>query len=536
MTRESRPVRRFGRKLLVAAVSAAVVLSGVALAQPAAAADEGVVSVTPITEVSAFGQRVTAVAVEYSGTVDPASAVAANFKVEDSSYNFRFDNISALTNLVDRQITGAYTNSVANLREDGTSVPGSFVILELSDASPGGWTVRTSTNTSYVRINPAQPTRVFQLADVNGTDGTRLSAAASDVPKTLTRPAVNLEVDEFVRASFTATTPAGTVPYDYRLPEGYDPEEEYPLVVILPGNGMGYDGVNDRVEIVADIPATAWFQEEWTGTDEKVIVLAIQSPRIGVANEASQARELIEHFSANFAVDKDRVYLSTVSWGSRLAWNIIANRPDLIAGALITGGFASSAAERTAMAAAEVPIWITHGTGDHLLNINGIRNAHTAFRAAYAARGLSDAEINRLLKFTEYGDSSFEYLDRHLAAAPTYEDETILQWLLAQNKATDLTPRPDITTSITSRCIAGKAILNVTATSATGVPVDVAFTSTYGVKSFADVATGKNAFHAYSTRQVNLPSGSVTISATGELLGADATTTVSVPYAALSCG
>ncbi len=536
MTRENGRLRRMGRALVTAAITAGMLLAGTTAAQSAAAAEDGIVSVTPITQVSAFGQRVTAVAVEYAATVDPASAAAQNFTVQDSSYNFRFDNISALDNLVDRPITRAYTNSVANLREDGTSTAGTYVILELSSAAPGGWTVRTSTNTSYVRINPAQPTRVFQLGDVKSTEGATLSPAAPDVAHPLSRPAVNLEVDEFVRATFTATTPAGSVPYDYRLPEGYDPDEEYPLVVILPGNGMGYDGVNDRVQIVADIPATAWFQEEWTGTDEKVIVLAIQSPRIGVANEASQARELIEYFSDNFAVDTDRVYLSTVSWGSRLAWNIMANRPDLIAGALITGGFASSAAERTAIAAAEVPVWITHGTGDHLLNINSIRNAHTAFRAAYAARGLSEAEIDRVLKFTEYGDSSFEYLDRHLAAAPTYEDETILQWLLAQNKQTDLTPRPEITTSATSRCIAGKAVLTVTATSATGVPVDVEFTSTYGAKSIAAVATGKNAFHAFTTRQTTMPSGSVTIAATGELMGADATTTVTVPYAERVCG
>ncbi len=236
---------------------------------------------------------------------------------------------------------------------------------------------------------------------------------------------------------------------------------------------MGFDGVNDRVEIVADIPATAWFQEEWTGTDEKVIVLAIQSPRIGVANEASQAKQLIEYFLDTYAVDRDRVYLSTVSWGSRLAWNILSTRPDLIAGALITGGFASSAAERTAMAAAEVPIWITHGTGDHLLNINGIRSAHTAFRTAYLNRGLTTAEVDRLLKFTEYGDSSFTYLDRHLAAAPTYEDESILQWLLAQNKATDLTPHPEIAATVTTRCVAGKAILTVSATNSNGIPIDV---------------------------------------------------------------
>ena len=36
------------------------------------------------------------------------------------------------------------------------------------------------------------------------------------------------------------------------------------------------------------------------------------------------------------------------------------------------------------------------------------------------------------MRYTEYGDEAFGEPDEHLAAAPTYEDETILQWLLAQ--------------------------------------------------------------------------------------------------------
>lgn len=436
----TQPTRRPGRKvagLTSAAVAASVIATGMLVAPAASASTDGILSVTPITEVSTYGQRVTAVALEFDGTVDPASVSLDAFTVQDSSYNFRFDTIDKLTNLVDREISAAYTNSVANLREDGSSMEGSYVILELSDESPGGWTVRTSTNTMYVKINPNQPTRVFQLADIKATDGTTLSSARPTFAWTLTNAAVNLEVDQFVHAVFT-TSAGANVPYDYRLPDGYDPTESYPVVVILPGYGMGYDGENARVEIVADIPATAWFQEEWTGTDEKVIVLAIQSPRSG--NQAGGAIELIESFKASHAVDSDRVYASTVSYGSVLAWSMLASRPDLFAGALITGGFTSSATQRAAIAAGEVPIWITHGTGDHLLAVANARNSYQALVAAYQARGLDDAAIARLVTWTEFGDEWFGVpADRHAAAGPTYEDESILQWLLAQNKSVELT-------------------------------------------------------------------------------------------------
>jgi len=419
-----------------AVVAASVIITGALAATAASAATDGIVSVTAITEVSTYGQRVTAVALEFESAVDPASVSPDGFLVEDSSYNFRFDTIAALTTMVDRDVTRAYTNSEAGLRSDGTSMEGEFVILELSDDAPGGWTVRTSTNTMYVKINPNQPTRVFQLADVKGVDGSTLSSARPTFAWTLTKPAVNLEVDEFVHSAFT-TSAGANVPYDYRLPDGYDPTETYPMVVILPGYGMGYDGENARVEIAADIPATAWFQEEWTGTDEKVIVLAIQSPRSG--NQAGGAIELIESFKASHAVDADRVYISTVSYGSVLAWSMLASRSDLFAGVLLTGGFTASAAQRTAIAAGEVPIWITHGTHDHLLPVASARSNYQSLVAAYQARGLDDAAIARLVKWTEYGDEAFSMPDRHAVMGPTYEDETILQWLLAQKRSVDLT-------------------------------------------------------------------------------------------------
>lgn len=425
----ARPRRRASRLAAVVVATALAAAGAFVAAQPASAATDGVVSVTPITQVSTYGQRVTAVALEFDGLVDPASVDPDGFRVEDTGYNFRFNSIDELDDLVDREITRAYTNSAPALRGDGSSMEGSYVVLELSDDSPGGWTVITAVNPRYVRINPAQPTQVFQLADVTGLDGSVLSTATPDVAWPLTRPAVNLEVDEFEHGVFTAST--GTaVPYDFRLPEGYDPTQEYPLVVILPGHGMGSNGTNDRVQIVADIPATAWFQPEWTGTDEKVAVLAIQSVRN--ATEVAEAVELVRSFLGTHAIDADRVYASSVSWGSRLIWGMASTQPDLFAGALLTGGFPPTAAQIAAITDARIPFWITHGTHDHLLPVANARGAYQSFVTAYQAQGLDEAAIDRLVRWTEWGDEWFSQPDFHASAGPTYEDASILQWLLAQ--------------------------------------------------------------------------------------------------------
>ena len=53
---------------------------------------------------------------------------------------------------------------------------------------------------------------------------------------------------------------------------------------------------------------------------------------------------------------------------------------------------------------------------------------------AYIALGKTPAQATALVKYTEYGDEAFGEPDEHLAAAPTYEDDSILQWLLAQGR------------------------------------------------------------------------------------------------------
>jgi hypothetical protein len=61
---------------------------------------------------------------------------------------------------------------------------------------------------------------------------------------------------------------------------------------------------------------------------------------------------------------------TSVSYGSILLWHTFAKRPEMFAGGLVTGGFQISDAQAKAIAAAEVPLWVTHGINDRLLNIS----------------------------------------------------------------------------------------------------------------------------------------------------------------------
>ncbi|MFF0717902.1 hypothetical protein [Micromonospora sp. NPDC003816] len=401
----------------------------------------GIRSVTPITTVYTYGQKVSAVAVEYPQTVNPRELDNSTFSVSDTVYNFRFNQMEDLPKLADRKVTHTYTNSAPTTRADRRSVDGRYVIVELDPAENLGWTVIVSKCPTFlcsVKVNTELPTRVTQRKDVHAQPGKGKgkgpvqAKAAPKTPRGVTEEPVNLLVDDFQYGSYLSS--GMVLPYHYHLPKNYQPGKKYPLMVVLPGHGMGWDGDNLGVQIAADIPATAWLQSSWTGSREDVIVLAPQNQRVGLPAEGDLLIRLVDQFVKDHAVDADRVYATTVSYGSRLLWEAFAKRPDLFAGGLVTGGFQVGADQAKAIAAGEVPLWITHGVNDHLLNISLARNTHTALRAAYEAQGKTPAQIAKLLHYTEYGNDAFSLPDYHAAYGPTYEDRNILQWLLAQRK------------------------------------------------------------------------------------------------------
>jgi predicted peptidase len=398
----------------------------------------GIVDITPITQVFTYGQKVVAVAVEYSATVNPRTLDTGTFTVSDSTYNFRYDPIEDLATRADRTVTRVYTNDEPALEPSGESDRGRFVIVELDPGDVGGNTVIVSKCPTFlcsVKVNPDLPTQVVQNEDVyaqpgNGLGRGPLLASASPDSRSMTTEPIDLLVDEFTHDTFVHAGSA--LPYAYHLPADYDPTREYPMVVILPGHGMGYDGDNLGVQLAADIPATAWLQEEWTGTDEDVIVLAPQNPRVGVPAEAAAMVALVRDFMADHAVDAERVYASTVSYGSTTAWQALSTDPGLFTAVLLTGGFRVSAAQAAAIAPSGTPIWVTHGTNDHLLPVAWGLESVTLLRDAYVAAGFSPEEAADLIRWTEYGNEAYSEPDYHAAYGPTYEDQSILQWLLAQ--------------------------------------------------------------------------------------------------------
>jgi large repetitive protein len=95
---------------------------------------------------------------------------------------------------------------------------------------------------------------------------------------------------------------------------------------------------------------------------------------------------------------------------------------------------------------------------------------------------------------------------------------------------------PEVTASVTQRCVAGKVVLAVRVDNADDVPVAVQVQSAYGSKSIAALEPGTSTTQAFSSRLAAVPAGTVTVTATAQVDGKDLASEASVDYPGFSCG
>ncbi|MEU6786774.1 hypothetical protein ABZ912_46915 [Nonomuraea angiospora] len=187
---------------------------------------------TAITKVYTFGQKVSAVAIEYQDDVDPGALNRGTFTVSDSIYNFRFSPLEDLSKRADRTVTRIHTNDEPAIDPRGrSSERGRYIIVGLDPGDPGGNTIirsKCSGNLCSERINPDLPTEVIQHENIYARHRRgKILGAGGPARYPLTTKPVDVLADEFQHERFEHS--GMTVPYAFRLPEHYKPWREYPL-------------------------------------------------------------------------------------------------------------------------------------------------------------------------------------------------------------------------------------------------------------------------------------------------------------------
>ena len=269
------------------------------------------------------------------------------------------------------------------------------------------------------------------IPDSAPSDAAAVQTPVTDAPSTGAeqsapeRPAVQTGWTENV----TLDGADGVIHYSYYLPSSYDGAKTYPLVVTMPGY--------DRMWFGTDSAGTnlSWNGvQAWTKLDTEVIVVSAQLTDWGDTS-ARQANELAEYMIENFSVDTSRVYAAGYSAGGETMSRAVAMRPDLYA-AYIHGGSQWDGAFDT-VAENRVAVYIFMAEHDEYYGSQKARDAYAGLHDAYAAEGLTEAEIDALLKLEIPDDAYFNdrgIYNYHGGGSVVFDDTAVLNWILEQSK------------------------------------------------------------------------------------------------------
>lgn len=222
----------------------------------------------------------------------------------------------------------------------------------------------------------------------------------------------------------------GEIHYSYYLPEDYDQSKTYPLMMTMPGYGMMWFGEDSSGSNLS------WNGfRVWAELSENMIVVSAQLTDWHETS-ARQAIELTEYFIENFSVDKSRVYAAGYSAGGETMSQAVSMRPDLYAAYLHGASQWDGAYEPIAQN--DVAIYIFMAENDEYYGSEKARSAYSGLQAAYREKGYTDEQISERL-VVEIPDN--EYFNRrgiynyHGGGNVVFDDENILNWILAQRKA-----------------------------------------------------------------------------------------------------
>ncbi len=212
------------------------------------------------------------------------------------------------------------------------------------------------------------------------------------------------------------------LPYRLFIPDNYDRQRKYPLVLYLHGGGgLGTDnlkqisggnsfliGLFTKAESQAKFPcfvvAPQSHDEGWVeGNDH-------QTP----GKQLKLVFELLERLQTDYSIDGERLYITGQSLGGFGTFAIINERPDLFAAAVpLCGGGDESKANRIA----HVPLWAFHGEKDEAVSVERSRRMIAALRRA-------DGKP----KYTEYSGEG------HTIWTKVVTEPELLPWMFAQRR------------------------------------------------------------------------------------------------------
>jgi predicted peptidase len=201
------------------------------------------------------------------------------------------------------------------------------------------------------------------------------------------------------------------------LPDGYAANAEltWPLILFLHGRG-------ERGSDLSSITRYGLPTRLAQGFALPAIVAAPQCPQGSdwtLQDDALLA--LLDELTANYAVDRDRVYLTGLSMGARETWRLAAVHAERFAAlAPICGRRPDGVRDlEDARSLRGLPIWVFHGAQDQVVPVEESDTIVAALRTCGAD-----------VRYTVYADAG------HDSWTQAFAEPELYSWLLGQRRTT----------------------------------------------------------------------------------------------------
>ncbi len=425
-----------------------------AIENPYSAGMPAVEGVTAIVRIFGDGQKVSAVAVEYSEAIDGGSLDLSDFTVPD------------------REVTAVYTNDSASV--SGQETKGNFVIIELEtsispeSASMGGGPAKddgeggqggpsenageggapgfAGPQLGQVSDKSADPVIlsavIVQSGDITAKNGLTVAGSGAEMKSDNT---VSPDTEDFLQLVYHDSEYEKDLMYNLYVPENYDPAKEYPLILFM--HDAGVVSNNHTETLTQGLGAVIWASDADQARHES-FVLAPQYNAI-MADDNSETSvdmdvtvNLLKSLMKEYSIDPDRLYNTGQSMGGMTSIAMDIKYPDLFAASLLV---ACQWDPELVAPMADIPLWIVVSQGDNKANpgqdaITAVlaENGATIAKATWNAE--ADKETlqqnveemlsqNASVNYTVFEGGSHRYTWQY-----AYSIDGIRDWLFTQQK------------------------------------------------------------------------------------------------------
>ncbi len=233
--------------------------------------------------------------------------------------------------------------------------------------------------------------------------------------------------DKFQKLTYTDPKTDVTLAYNLFVPDNYDSNKSYPLVLFM--HGLGERGNDCLSVLTANQGATIWAKES-EQTKHPCFVLAPQCPaekRWTIhlpegydepTDELGAVYNLVQQTISQYNIDNNRLYCTGLSMGGFGSWMLNILHPNLFAAVVPVCAYGGTTLVSKLV---KKPIWVFTAEEDPRVSVDKIRETVNALIASGGD-----------LKYTEYPAGSYFYPMAHYSWVPAYANEEMREWLFSQ--------------------------------------------------------------------------------------------------------